>query len=77
MLVDYLWYFSNHFPQSLEEGYPEECCKIGKDYIMIKKEESYSSLTQINSPSTTLHLRYVDGITANDCLYYVIKIVLI
>ncbi len=60
---------SNHFPQSLEEGYPGECCQTGKDYIMIKKEESHSSLTQINSPSATLHLRYVDGITADDYLF--------
>lgn len=68
---------SKHFPQSLEEGYLGECCQTGTDYIMIKKEENHSILTQINSPSTTLHLRSVDGITADDYLFYVIKIVLI
>ena len=64
---------SNHFQQSLEEGYPGKCCQTGKDYIMIKimikKEKSHSSLTQINSPSTTLHLRYVDVITADEYLF--------
>ena len=60
---------SNHFLQSLEEGCSGECYQTGTDYIMIKKEESHSSLTQINSPSTTLHLRSVDGITADDYLF--------
>lgn len=68
---------SSHFPQSLEDGCSGDCYQTGTDYIMIKKEESHSSLTQINSSSTTLHLRYVDGLAADDYLFYVIKIVLI
>ncbi|AVC44924.1 photosystem I protein M (PsaM) [Francisella tularensis subsp. novicida] len=60
---------SSHFPQSLEDGCSGDCYQTGTDYIMIKKEESHSSLTQINSPSTTLHLRSVDGLAADDYLF--------
>ncbi|APC92194.1 MULTISPECIES: photosystem I protein M (PsaM) [Francisella] len=60
---------SAHIPQSLEENCSAGCYQPETDYIMIKKEESHSSLTQINSLNSTLHLRSVDGITASDYLF--------
>ncbi|MEY8702738.1 photosystem I protein M (PsaM) [Francisella philomiragia] len=59
---------SDHVAQSLEASCSGECFQPGTDYIMIKREESKTFLTQLNSLSTELSLDSVEDISAGDYL---------
>ena len=59
---------SDHLSASLETGCTGDCFEVGTDYIMIKKNQSYTQLVATNSTSNTVILDSVDGISVNDYL---------
>lgn len=60
---------SNHLPEFLEQGCSQKCYQAGTDYIMVKKEEDHTSLTNTNILGTTLNVVSADGIEAGDYLF--------
>lgn len=56
------------FSASLESGCSGECYQAGTDFIMVKKENTKTSLVANNDASTTLVVGSVSDITANDYL---------
>ncbi|AJI55661.1 putative pilus assembly protein [Francisella philomiragia] len=59
---------SDHVAQSLEASCSGDCFQPGTDYIMIKREESRTFLSEVNSLSTELSLNSVEDISAGDYL---------
>lgn len=59
---------SDHIAQSLEASCSSECFQSGTDYVMVKREESRTFLTEVNSLSLNLSLDSVEDISAGDYL---------
>ncbi|AEI35261.1 hypothetical protein [Francisella salina] len=59
---------SDHISEALETGCSGECFQPGTDYIMIKREESRTFLTDVNSLSSNLSLDSVEDISVGDYL---------
>lgn len=56
------------FSGALEEGCSGDCFQADTDYIMVKKEDNHTKLTQANSLSTSLEVSSVSGFSVGDYL---------
>nr|WP_256868907.1 photosystem I protein M (PsaM) [Francisella sp. Scap27] len=59
---------SDHISEALENDCTGECFQSDTDYIMIRKEDSHTSLIANNSLETSLELESTTGLEADDYL---------